>query len=296
MRRLLATLSLTLLPTLAAASPLLDPRAVPDGVARPLAASVRVDRARHPEVYRRVADLEGLRPEVYRRTRAGRPSVAIELRAMGPAALLPMLDALALSGYPRDLSAEERSALRLGLLETVGNLGDARALPLLRSVFATATEAPELRAAARGLARVCQDADRRALMDAVGERRDPAAAALGLCADPEAPRWMVSQLESTGDPAHAAALAQGLAESASSWAGPRARPGMDGPLRARAARAMVRRWRELPAQRSAIGVAALSMGGAEMLAAVREARRDAPADAAPGLAALERALLRDLGR
>jgi hypothetical protein len=59
---------------------------------------------------------------------------------------------------------------------------------------------------------------------------------------------------------------------------------------------MVRRWRELPAQRDAIGVAALSMGGAEMLAAVREARRDAPADAAPGLASLERALLRDLGR
>ena len=59
---------------------------------------------------------------------------------------------------------------------------------------------------------------------------------------------------------------------------------------------MIRRWRELPAQRDAIGVAALSMGGPEMLAAVREARRDAPTEAAPGLAALERALLRDLRR
>ncbi|MDB4930910.1 MAG: hypothetical protein JWM10_3394, partial [Myxococcaceae bacterium] len=166
MRPLLAILALSLLPSLASASPLLDPRAVPDEVARPLGALVRSDRARRPEAYRRVADLEGLRPQFYRRTRAGRPSVAVELRAMGPAALLPMLDALALSGYPSALSADESAALRLGLLETVGNLGDARALPLLRGVFATATEAPELRAAARGLARVCQDADRRALMAA----------------------------------------------------------------------------------------------------------------------------------
>ena len=171
MRLLLVTVSLSLLPSLAAAAPLLDARAVPDAVSRPLAAAVRADRPRHPEVYARVGDLAGVRPGVYRRSRAGRPSVTIELRAMGPAALLPMLDALALSGYPRALAPDERSALRLGLLEAVGDLGDARALPLLRGVFATATEAPELRAAARGLARVCADVDRRALMSATGPRR-----------------------------------------------------------------------------------------------------------------------------
>ena len=103
--------------------------------------------------------------------------------------------------------------LRLGLLETVGNLGDPRSLPLLRGVFATAVEAPELRAAARGLARVCQEADRRALMGATGVRRDPAAAALGLCANPEAGRWLVAQLEATADPTHAAALASGQKRS-----------------------------------------------------------------------------------
>jgi hypothetical protein len=294
MRPLLATLTLALLPTLARAAPLLDPRAVPDEVARTLGALVRPDRTRRPEVYRRVADLEGLRPAVYRRTRGGRPSVAVELRAMGPAALLPMLDALALSGYPAALDADERAALRLGLLEAVGNLGDARALPLLRGVFATATEAPEQRAAARGLARVCQDADRRALMAATGARRDVAAAALGLCRGPEAADWMVAQLESTADPSHAAALAAGLAEGASSWA----RPGAvdSAAVRERAARAMVRRWRELPAQRDALGVAALAMGGPEVLAAVREAQRDAPDEQRGGLRVLERSLLRDARR
>jgi hypothetical protein len=268
---------------------------VPDEVSRPLATAVRADRARHPEVYRRVADLEGLRPEFYRRTRVGRPSVAIELRAMGPEALLPMLDALALSGYPRDLSADERAALRLGLLETVGNLGDARALPLLRGVFATTTEAPELRAAARGLARVCQDADRRALMAATGERRDPRRRGPWALRPPRGLAWMVAQLESTVAPSHAAALAP--ASRSRRRAGPGralARAGRTPP--SRAARALIRRWRELPAQRDALGVAALSMGGPEVLAAVREARRDAPTEAAPGLAALERALLRDLRR
>lgn len=292
----LATLSLSLLPALADASPLLDPRAVPTAVAAPLAAAVRADRARHADAYRRVADLAGLRPEVYRSTRGGRPTVSVELRSLGPAALLPMLDVLALSGYSRALSAEEQGALRLGLLEAVGNLSDARALPVLRGVFATTTEAPELRAAARGLARVCEDADLRTLMGATGARRDPAAAALGLCARPDAAQWMVAQLEATPDPAHAVALASGLAESASSWAGPGARRAVDAPLRVRAARALIRHWRELPAQRDALGVAVLSMGGPEVLAAVRDAQRDAPADAQPGLRMLERALVRDTNR
>ncbi len=293
--RLLATLALLALPAFAGASPLLDPRAVPEAVSRPLADVVRADRARRPAFYRRVADLEGLRPELYRRTRAGRPTVSVELRAMGPEALLPMLDALALSGYPRDLSAEEQAALRLGLLEAVGNLGDARALPVLRGVFATAVEAPELRAAARGLARVCEDADRQTLMGATGVRRAPAAAALGLCAHPDAARWMVTQLETTGDATLVEALASGLAGANASWVRPNART-IDVALRARAARALVRRWRELPAQRGALGVSVLSMGGAEALAAVRDALRDAPADVQPGLRALERALVRDLGR
>ena len=296
MKLSLATLSLSLLPALAGASPLVDPRAVPEGVSRPLAAAVRLDRARQPEAYRRVADLDGLRPESYRRTRAGHPSVALELRAMGPTALLPMLDALALSGYPRALSPEEHAALRRGLLEAVGNLRDSRALPLLRGVFATATEAPELRAAARGLARVCEDADRRTLQSASGPQGDAAAAALGLCASPEVNAWLVARLESTPDPERASALASGLAEAASSWGRSGPRSTLDAPLRARAARAVMRRWRDLPAQRDAIGIAALAMGGAEMLAAVREAQREAPADAAMGLAGLERALLRDLRR
>lgn len=297
MRPTLAILSVLLLATTASASPLIDSRAVPAEVARPLAAAVRADRARRPEAYQRVADLEGLRPEFYRRTRAGRPSVALELRAMGRSALLPMLDALALSGYPRDLSDAERAALRLGLLETVSNLGDPRALPVLRGVFATTAEPSDLRAAARGLARVCQERDRRALMAATAApQRAAAAGALGLCPSAEAPPWMVAQLETTSDPAHAAALAAGLAEGASSWARPGARSRMDAPLRARAARALVRRWRELPAQRPALGVAALTMGGAEVLAAVREGLRDAPADARPGLTTLERSLARDLRR
>ncbi len=295
-RSTLVTLALSLAPALSSAAPLLDPRAVPDDVARTLATAVRVDRARRPEAYRRVADLEGLRPERYRRSRRGRPTVTIELRAMGTSALLPMLDALALSGYPAVLSAEERDALRLGLLEAVSDLRDARALPVLRGVFATATEPAELRAAARGLARVCQDADRRTLTTATGPRRDAAVAALGLCAHPDASRWLVSQLESERDPARVAALATGVAESASSWARPAGRAAVDPALRAAAARAMVRRWVELPASRDALGVAVLTMGGAEVLAAVRAAQATAAPDARPGLRALERSLTRDLAR
>lgn len=295
-RHALAALALALAPATAAASPLLDPGAVSVEASRTLATAVRADRAGRPEAYQRVADLEGLLPQRYRRSRTGRPSVAVELRAMGAAALLPMLDALALSGYPATLSTEERAALRLGLLEAVGELRDARSLPVLRGVFATSTEPAELRAAARGLARVCQDADRRALTAATGARRDAAAGALGLCASPEAARWLVGELGTEHDPAHVVALAGGVAESASSWARPAGRTTVDPALRVEAARTMVRRWVELPAQRDALGLAILTLGGAEPLAAVRAAQSTAAPDARSGLRALERSLARDVAR
>ncbi len=289
LRSTLLALALCALPVAAGAAPLLAPDSVPADVTRSLAAAVRADRPRNAEAYRRVADLASLRPEVYRRSRAQRPTVTPELRALGPTALLPMLDALAVGGYPRALTADESAALRLGLLEAVGGLGDPRALPVLRAVFRGTADAGELRAAARGLARVCEPGDRQLLEAATGVRAEAARAALGVCRSPEASQWLAAQLDAETDAARAVAAARGFAEGASSWG----RNAVESALRLRAARAMVRRWIGTPAEREAFGVALLAMGGAEALSAVREAMPGAPPAVLAGLRSFERALLRD---
>jgi hypothetical protein len=133
-------------------------------------------------------------------------------------------------------------------------------------------------------------------MGATGARRDPAAAALGLCARPDAAQWMVAQLEATADPYARRGPGQRPRGVGVELGRPGARRAVDAPLRVRAARALIRRWRELPAQRDALGVAVLSMGGPEVLAAVREAQARRPGGGAPGLRMLERALVRDANR
>ena len=57
-----------------------------------LEVEIRASRPRLDPIFARVRAPRGLDPQVYRRTRARRPEVTRELRALGPDALVPMLD------------------------------------------------------------------------------------------------------------------------------------------------------------------------------------------------------------
>ncbi len=204
----------------AAADPLLPAQSMTPTLQRGLTAEFRAHRAAHPEAWRAVSDLASLRPAVYRATRIGRPAVTRELRLLGPEALLPMLDALAVSGYPRALSAEERETLTVGLLEAVGYLRDRRAAPVLRAAFVQETAPDALRAAARGLAALDDAASWEALRTAAtGDtaRAPVALAALGASPRPEASTLLLGRL-SDRDPAVVAAAARGLSERHGTWA------------------------------------------------------------------------------
>ncbi|MFO0629404.1 MAG: hypothetical protein U0325_27765 [Polyangiales bacterium] len=136
----------------ASADPLLGADALSPVSSRILAEQLRLDRRVHPAAWQRVADVQGIRPEVYLATRLRRPSVSRELRAMGGEAVLPLVDLLVGGGSPRAMSDEERAALTLGALEALAVQRDSRASGALRAAFLRVEDPAQRRAAARGVA------------------------------------------------------------------------------------------------------------------------------------------------
>jgi hypothetical protein len=120
-----------------------------------LAADVARARRESPAAFVRVRALSGVRREVYGKTRARRPEVVRELRALGADGLMPMLEVLALDGWRDALGDEERRALESGMLRAVGLLGDRRAAPVLRAAVEQAAEEGVATEAAIALGRLC---------------------------------------------------------------------------------------------------------------------------------------------
>ena len=200
-----------------------------NGVAAQLPASVRSSllsaihgyRTSHASAFAAVAAVRGCSKEGYRNNRNPVPECARELRALGPGVLLPMLDAL-ISGAPRGMAqtpAEQR-ALTFGLCQAVGVLRAPEALPVLRAVLETATDADVQRAAAEGLGRSCGASEWQLLTahTAAGDALETAAiAGVGVCKRPAAAEHLAALLTAHPAPARAATLAHALGIAASSW-------------------------------------------------------------------------------
>ena len=199
-----------------------QPAQLPAAARASLTQEIEAYRALHPEIFGAVLDLKGVRPEVYTTFRNPLPNAAPELRALGPAALLPMLSALAIEAPSRALSDRERDALTAGMLEAVGRLRDPRSAPVLRAALEGSSKDPVVkRAAAEALGRLCGDADLALLIKhaAAGDALQVASIhGLGQCKRVESAQHLAATLDSATDDATAAAAAGALGLVGSSWA------------------------------------------------------------------------------
>ena len=116
---------------------LLSPSALPAASQRALQDAIASMRRERPEPFAALARLAAEAPALQARARGRAAQFTPLLRALGPDALLPMLELLAFSAR-EDKSLDDGSgvALRVGLLEAVGHLRDARALPVLTGILA----------------------------------------------------------------------------------------------------------------------------------------------------------------
>jgi hypothetical protein len=216
-------------------------------------------------------------------------------RELGPDALWPMVERLAFpseqaQGMEQDSA---RLALAVGLMEALGELRDARLVPLWKDLLETGadTRAPVLRAAAGALARM-ETLEAAQTLIAVsrqgGPRGEAAQEKLGECRRLVAARALADALAARPGPEEARRLARSLGDAGSAWAwktsGASARS-EEGAVRRTAAEALVRAYLHYTGDvRRALSNAVLRVDAPETASLIDEARLRANES---GLAALD---------
>jgi hypothetical protein len=196
-----------------------------DGVA-PLEAGERralvenVDRARagRPRAFARVA---AVRARLLEHGGAPHLSVTPQLRALGSTALWPMLGEIGLADAAGgELSPRARLTWRVGLLEAIGMLRDARARPVLVAILERRPAEYEIdRAAAEALARLGDDAAASTLLALLGGPKQTAVlAGLGNCRRAVVAAELAVRLDARPEAAQALRLVRALRDVGNAWA------------------------------------------------------------------------------
>ncbi len=205
---------------------------------------ISLARKDDPSAFQALAGIKARMPELDRRKRGRLAPVTPRLRALGPRALLPLLEELS-SSKSGSLGGTARVGWRVGLLEAVGVLRDPRATPVLRRVLQGESDAAIVRAAAAALGAL-GDQESVDLLTALsahpGGKQLAVIAGMGECRRLAAARTLARLLAQQPREELAAALVRSLGEMGSAWAWetPRLATSPEGPaLRGVAARALL---------------------------------------------------------
>ncbi|MCC6749275.1 MAG: HEAT repeat domain-containing protein [Deltaproteobacteria bacterium] len=187
-----------------------------------LRAEIARARRTQPEAFAQVAAVRKNVARLDQRKRGAVAPISPLLKAIGPTALWPMLEMLAVQAAPRgELNASAWLALRLGLVEAVGTIRDARARPVLAALW-LAPETLLVRAVAEALGRLGDDASVALLLDRAGReqgaRRMAVYSGMGSCRRLRSTQALAKVLAAEEDPERAKVLVKALAEAGNSGA------------------------------------------------------------------------------
>ena len=277
-----------------------QPGQLPAAARAALSHDIEAFRAAHPELFRAVLEVKGIRPEVYKSFRNPLPNAAPELRALGAAGLLPMLSALGFEGPRAALTDRERTALTAGMLEAVGMLRDPRSSVVLHAALEGPSKDPVVRrAAAEALGRLCGDAELALLIKHTAsgdELADASIHGLGQCKRVESAKHLATLLAAAPDDATAEVAAAALGLAGSSWAWKAMGPAAEATglaVREIAARALVEAFaRRGDAARARIGKSMRLVEHPLLPALIEKARASAPPDVQVAFTALQKQLAR----
>lgn len=257
-----------------------------------------IDKARieTPELFRQVYDVASRAGELDAGARRPGAPLTMHFKVLGPRALMPMLELLAFEGHaPSALTPTARAALRVGLIEAVGIIRDARAVPVLARVALREQDVDTTRASADALGRIGTDEAFGALVlaleraDAAGrtgdERVHAILAGIGSARRTDGATLLAKRLDAHPDGATARAIAKALGTAGNAWAWKTLASRADeGAVRAIAARALVSAYVSYAGEaRNAASNALMVVDDVHTTALIAEARRTASADQASAL-------------
>jgi hypothetical protein len=141
----------------AATGAALDATDLPAKTRTDLKAEIDKARIATPDLFRQVQDIAARAKELEAGARAPGIPLTMQFKPLGNRALFAMLELLVFDSHTKDLPPSAASALRLGLLEAVGAIRDARAIPVFEKVIDIGRDDLTLRASSEGLARIGTD-------------------------------------------------------------------------------------------------------------------------------------------
>jgi hypothetical protein len=135
------------------------PTLLQSNVRAQLQKDISLARTKHPTVFAQARDVALNAGKMDAMKRGRFAPIKQYFRALGPDALLPMLEMIAIDGpQTSGLKPTARIALRAGLIEAVGALRDPRSMPVLLAVLnSNETEYYTVRAAAEALGKLGND-------------------------------------------------------------------------------------------------------------------------------------------
>lgn len=246
-------------------------------------------RAADPRAFARVSDLVALAPDANARARARRAPIALYVASLGPSAVLPTLELLALDP-PRGVPSESAPALRRELIEATGLLRDARAVPVLAAILEDPKEEPETtRTTTEALARIGGATAASKILTTLASARDARArailAGMGELRRVDVAEELAARLRAAPDDATARVAARSLGRAGNAWAWRAESDRTDeSRIRATAARALVEAFMRWSGEaRTAAESALLVVDAPETPALIAEARRSATPELARAL-------------
>ncbi|HVH40707.1 MAG TPA: HEAT repeat domain-containing protein [Labilithrix sp.] len=214
--------------------------AAPTAAAAPLSAAAtptfRMPAGRFVELQREVTKARALDPRAFvavnqivshavdanARARGRKAPVALYLAKLGPNAVHPMLEMLAIDP-PKGIPAESAPGIRRDVIEALGLLKDARALPVLTAILDDTTEdADTTRSVTEAIARIGTDEAATRILTALdtssGDRTRAIVGGMGECRRLRVTEALASRIRSTNDEAIARIAARSLGRAGNAWA------------------------------------------------------------------------------
>ena len=187
-----------------------------------LSNKITIAKATHAEAFHRIRRLKGHTPQEYRKYRSQKPSVAAELKALGPGAGWAIINALVFEPLPKnDATQREWDALRQDMVVALGNLRMPEARPVLQQVFqSTSSDVGLVHAAAAGLGMLGDSQSRAVLLNALhssGKTQEGALNGLRYVRDMGAVNAVAKVLRSSPSTVQFAARALGYQGSSWAW-------------------------------------------------------------------------------
>lgn len=222
---LLTTALFLFAPAARAAGVALDARNLDAKSRAELTAEIARANRQTPDLFRAVFDIAQRAGELDAAARTPGIPLTRHFRNLGPRAYYPLVELLVFDAHaPAGLSDTAASALRIGVIEAIGQIREARSVPLLARLL-DARDLATVEAGAAALAKIGNDDALSALVSSArrskatdGARERAILAGMHDCRREGAARFLADRLRERPDAATARILAKSLGGVANKWA------------------------------------------------------------------------------